>query len=174
MPATHQLAAIITELIPAKDDANPLVAWPGVEVRRYRGRIYAMAPLPQEPGDKVLGSITPDRVHAFNLQPGAGRLWLVPHEGLGLAAEKLMGQRVEVRYRRGGERIRLQVGGPSRELKTLFQERGVFPWARARVPIIYINGEAAAVADDWLAAGFAAASGAKGMRVIWEPVMPVC
>jgi len=44
---------------------------------------------------------------------------------------------VEVRFRRGGELLRMSQGGPSKTLKNLFQEHGLPPWQRDRVPLIY-------------------------------------
>jgi tRNA(Ile)-lysidine synthase len=44
---------------------------------------------------------------------------------------------LRVRFRRGGERIRLPGRGHSHSLKKLLQERGVPPWLRERLPLVY-------------------------------------
>ena len=41
-PSTVQLTRVFEELVPARDDANPEVIWPGAAVRRYRDRLYML------------------------------------------------------------------------------------------------------------------------------------
>jgi tRNA(Ile)-lysidine synthase len=43
----------------------------------------------------------------------------------------------EVRLRAGGERLQLDPRRPRRTLKNLFQEAGVPPWARSRMPLLF-------------------------------------
>jgi tRNA(Ile)-lysidine synthase len=51
--------------------------------------------------------------------------------------------------------------------KKFCQERGIPPWQRSRIPLLYLDGELAAVADLCLCEGFAAAEGEPGIRVRW-------
>ncbi|MDQ7015379.1 MAG: TilS substrate-binding domain-containing protein [Gammaproteobacteria bacterium] len=44
-PSHAQLQRVSAELLVAAQDRQPLVHWPGVELRRFDGRIYAMPPL---------------------------------------------------------------------------------------------------------------------------------
>jgi tRNA(Ile)-lysidine synthase len=46
VPDTRHVARIMGEVLPARPDASPLVAWAGCEVRRYRDDLFALAPLP--------------------------------------------------------------------------------------------------------------------------------
>lgn len=45
-PDSRHLGRIRDELLTARPDRQPLVAWPGAEARRYRDDLYVMAPLP--------------------------------------------------------------------------------------------------------------------------------
>lgn len=45
--------------------------------------------------------------------------------------------RVEIRYRQGGERIRLEGESIHRELRDLFQSHQIPPWIRSRIPLVY-------------------------------------
>ena len=45
--------------------------------------------------------------------------------------------KLAVKLRSGGERLQLDARRPRRTLKNLFQEAGVPPWQRARMPLIY-------------------------------------
>ena len=56
-----------------------------------------------------------------------------------------------VRFRRGGERLRLHAGGGHRDLRDLFQEAGVPPWQRSRIPIVLDgNARVLAIGDLWI------------------------
>ncbi|MEJ2418130.1 MAG: tRNA lysidine(34) synthetase TilS [Exilibacterium sp.] len=84
-----------------------------------------------------------------------------------LALARLQSTRVEVRWRCGGERCRPEGRLHSQTLKKLLQEYGLEPWLRDRVPLVYIDGELAAVADLWVCAAFAAAPGEPGVHLQW-------
>jgi tRNA(Ile)-lysidine synthase len=75
---------------------------------------------------------------------------------------------LQVRFRLGGERLRPAGGSQTRELKKLFQEHGVVPWMRARVPLLYSRGELVAVGDLWVAADAAARNGEPALSVRWD------
>jgi tRNA(Ile)-lysidine synthase len=65
-------------------------------------------------------------------------------------------KRLAVRFRGGGERIRLRPDGPSRTLKELLRERGVLPWMRFQVPLLFAGDALVAAAQLFTAAAFAA------------------
>jgi tRNA(Ile)-lysidine synthase len=131
-PDVERLRRISDELLPAAPDRQPLVAWPGCEVRRHRDRLYALQPLPPAP------ETSPRVVHgsAVQLPPPLGELsWEQPGgEGqclhLAFAAAGL-----------GCERP----GRPAATLKTLFQTAGVPAWLRPFVPLLLLDGQLAGV-----------------------------
>lgn len=98
--------------------------------------------------------------------PGGDRLALVRSEtGLVLAP----GEALELRWRRGGERCRLPGRNHSHSLKKLLQERGVPPWWRDRLPLLYRGDELLAVGDLWLCREpRAATSGTAIWRPVWQ------
>ena len=86
-----------------------------------------------------------------------------------MSAERLRSELVTIRLRRGGERMRPDCGRPRRTLKNLFQERGVPPWRRDRLPFIYCGEELVSVPGIGDACEFQAAPGEPGLIVTWEP-----
>jgi tRNA(Ile)-lysidine synthase len=64
-----------------------------------------------------------------------GELRFAPGEGI--AAEHVSAGGFEIRLRAGGERLQLDPRRPRRTLKNLFQEAGVPPWARERMPLLF-------------------------------------
>jgi tRNA(Ile)-lysidine synthetase-like protein len=53
----------------------------------------------------------------------------------------LPADKVEVRFRQGGEKIKIPGRQGSHDLKKIMQERNVPYWLRDRVPLIYVSGE---------------------------------
>ncbi|GMQ95941.1 MAG: tRNA lysidine(34) synthetase TilS [Gammaproteobacteria bacterium] len=159
--ATH-VRGILDELVTAPDDAMPIVSWPGTEVRRYRDALYAQAPLPAHDASRAIvwnpGSV---------LELPHGVLEAAIAEGRGLSVERCANARVEVRFRQGGERIRLAGHRHSTALKKLLQTTAVPPWLRDRVPLIYVDGELAAVAGLAVGNTYAAGGRACGWVVSW-------
>lgn len=160
-PPPRQVEAVETELMPARPDAAPRVAWPGAEIRRYRDWIFLMPPLAPVPED---GETVWDMEAPLPLPPGCGWLTAVPERGGGLRRDA---GPFSVRFRRGGERLRLPGRGHDTELKTWLQTAGVPPWTRARLPLIYAGDRLAAVADYLVCEGFAAATDETGYRPHW-------
>ena len=161
-PSAVQADRILTEVVLAGTDRNPVARWPGAEVRRYRDLIYAMVPL------TAVGSTAVWRWRRGEpcVLPH-GRVEAISALGAGLRASAWGSTVVEVRLRRGGERCRPPGSHHTRSLKKLFQERGIPPWQRNRMPLIYIDGVLAAVGELWVCEPFCAASAEPAWLLKW-------
>jgi tRNA(Ile)-lysidine synthase len=161
VPAADQLQRIHDEVIGARPDAEPCLRWPGAELRRYRDLLYAGTPLPAPP----------DGVRRWRLGPPCvfehGTLYAEQCSGGGLRRAACPDDTVEIRFRAGGERLRPAGRRGHRELRLLFQEQGVPPWQRDRIPLLFADGVLAAVADLWVAEEFAAAADEPAWRISW-------
>jgi tRNA(Ile)-lysidine synthase len=72
-----------------------------------------------------------------------------------------------LRTRRGGERL-LTGAGHHKDLKHLFQEHGVPPWWRDRLPLLFLRSGAG---EELLAVGAIASSPqaeALGLELVWQ------
>ncbi len=154
------LRSIITDLLPAREDAQPVVRWDGAEVRRYRDRVYLL-PQSAEPAPMAARRIESGWVE---LGAGMGLLRLENDADTGLA-DAVVAAGLEVRQRQGGEEIKLAGQRHTKKLKKLLQEEGVVPWMRDRVPLLYSGGRLVAVADLWIAEG---AVSAPGSAIHWD------
>lgn len=163
LPSARMLSSMAQQLANAGADRQVLLRYPGGEIRRHRGYAYAMAPLADAPSDSLAW---PDPTSPLALPPGLGLLGLESTRG-GLDPAQLTGRHVEVRFRRGGERIRLSGQRHRKLLTELCRQVGIAPWVRDRLPLLWVDGELAAVAETWVAAAFAARSDAVGMRLRW-------
>ena len=122
-------------LLDAREDATPIVAWRGAELRRYRDLAYAMATLPVVDGS---WRVEWDGASGLELPFGLGALSV--RESVGASAPPTViptvARKLTVSFRRGGERMRVRASGPNRAVKDLLQELGVPPWLRDRVPLV--------------------------------------
>jgi tRNA(Ile)-lysidine synthase len=165
-PPATRLYQAVHELIPAREDAQPLVTWPGAELRRYRNHLYvmpAMTSLPDEPAQVL----RPEE--ALELGPGMGRLALNPDVSKGISPE-LADAGLRVRYRHGGEVIRPAGHDCTHKLKKLLQQEGIVPWMRERLPLLYAGDQLVAVADLWVAEECARDA---GFGVSWRDRSPL-
>ena len=163
MPSAAVLERIDRDVLHAAPDAEPLVCWGDVRLRRYRDRLYL---------DDVHEEGDPSR--CLDWRPGhplvlpGGQLSAVAAQGEGVAARHLPDAPLQVRFRQGGEALRPAGRREHHTLKHLFQEAGVPPWERARAPLIYRGDALLAVAGYWVNAEFQARADEPGMRFMWS------
>jgi tRNA(Ile)-lysidine synthase len=145
VPDSVHLSRIQREVLEARPDRSPLVAWRGCEVRRYRDDLFAMPPLPAVP------AVPPLRWDnaVLDLPAGLGRLLLVDELGKPLAPVSVPGLVLSVRFGCEGLTCKPAAGSRHRKLKHLFQEAGVPPWLRPYVPLVFSGAELVAVGDLW-------------------------
>jgi len=88
--------------------------------------------------------------------------------GRGIAAALVDGRKLSVRLRVGGERLRPDARRPRRSLKNLFQEAGVPPWRRERLPLLFCGGDLVWAPGLGVDAAWQAAGGASGIVPEWR------
>jgi tRNA(Ile)-lysidine synthase len=75
--------------------------------------------------------------------------------------------KIEIRFRQGGESCRL-VGRPTKSLKKILQEAHIEPWLRDRVPLLYRDEELICIPGIGVCEHAAVKSGETGIEVIWQ------
>ncbi len=154
-PDHRRLREIAGPMLAARGDALPQVRWRGAELRRHGDRLIALQPAAAAvPAAAGMRSSWDWRAQPWLPWPGGGALGRVRdrHGDVRLAA---LPARLEVRLRRGGER--LAVAQHHLALKDLLQTQGLAPWERAAVPLIVHQQRIIAVADLWLDRAYAVA-----------------
>jgi tRNA(Ile)-lysidine synthase len=171
MPDAVHLERIRVELPAARADAQPLVRWEGGEVRRFRQRLHALVPSAAPSSQTIEHRWRWRRQPVLELGAGLGRLRWVQDANGAIAAARLPAV-LRVTARVGGERIRLRTTGPNHAVKELLRERGVVPWERERVPLVFAGETLVLVGDLFVAASFRADpaddSPQQRLRLVWE------
>lgn len=138
-PSLAQLTEI-ERLLETSSDASPLIKIENHEIRRYRDTLYGFTTQIKEiPSPQVWDLKQPLYIPILDRS-------LYPEE-IPVALKRHLDncQKVEIRYRQGGERIQLGGHPHHHSLKKLLQEKAVPPWLRDQLPLLYGDDELLAV-----------------------------
>lgn len=166
VPSDAPRAEIARQAANASEDSTPLIAWPGTEVRIWDGRLHAMPPLALPPAAwQAQWNGAP-----LVLPAGCGELRPEPASPASTHATAApIDPPLIIRFRRGGERIRLAGDPHTRELRDLFQQARVPPWVRMLCPLVYARDALISVAGLWTSASGNTIFNALGVRPRWAP-----
>ncbi len=132
LPSAAVLQCVIDEVCLAKQDSVPMMAYADVEIRRFQDQLYFMSSLPEHNAAKILKCNSTDDL---KINEHITLSWQQT-DGQGLS-EELITAGLTVRFRQGGEQIQLPKQAHHKSLKHLFQEWGVPPWQRNRIPLLF-------------------------------------
>lgn len=164
---SKKLSILQSGVISADAQAVPVLRLTKIQLRRYRDQLW------------LLPVQMPDSMNEITLF-WEGEICELPH-GLG-CLKRLRGKngihpelwqsRVEVRWRQPNAKCQPVGRKGSRSIKKLAQDRGIPPWVRELMPLIYINGELAAVAD-YCIADAVSSSEADSWVIEWHPSLEI-
>jgi tRNA(Ile)-lysidine synthase len=138
--------------------ARTLIEHDGARLRVYRGKVVA---------DQAVTAFAPI---AWRGEPSlpipalGGELRFRRARGKGIDASKPL----RVRLRAGGERLQPDAKRPRRTLKNLFQEAGVPPWERDRLPLLVCGDDLVWVPGLGVDARYRAPKNAPGVLPEWR------
>lgn len=165
-PAEIKLRHGLEQLLSAGPDRMPLVTWGRVQLRRYRDHLYALEfdPFPDDDSaqPRLSDACDWDGRGRMDLGPLRGSLRFMRQDGV----EVDVPMHWVVRFRSGGERF--AVGGQHKTIRNLFQERGIVPWMRSHIPLLYRADQLVAVGDLWYANDIGADDARNSVRVAWD------
>jgi tRNA(Ile)-lysidine synthase len=158
--------AKLLEMLKQLSSRSAKVAHDGKLLRVYRNKIFL------KKNEK--------KVAEFKPQPWNGELRLpLPALGGELRFKRVRGQGIksalldkksfQIRLRSGGERLRTDARRPSRTLKNLFQEAGVPPWERERLPLLFCGADLVWAPGLGVDAKFLSAGGESAILPDWRP-----
>lgn len=163
-PSATLLADLRASVVATDVDRVPHVDIDGMRVFRHRRVLYAerIEALFAIPASQAWQWREP-----LSLPAGAGQLCVSTSGGGGLARARLP-ETLHVRFRSGGEQLRLPSKKIHRTLKNLLQEADVLPWWRERIPLVYAGERLCAVGDLWIEADMQADPDEAGVKIEWQ------
>lgn len=162
-PSEAKLVEMLKQL--TSGGRRTLIEHDGARLRVYRGKIVE---------DRGAGALTP----AFTPIAWKGeRRLAIPELGGELRFRRTRGRGIAasarplgVRLRSGGERLQPDPRRPRRTLKNLFQEAGVPPWERDRLPLLVCGEDVVWVPGLGVDARYRAAENASGVLPEWRRI----
>jgi len=139
LPSETILQQIIDSVCQAAEDAMPHVEWQQCEARRYQGLLFLNRQPNQLDTDAVY---TISSSQDLSLNPEQYLSWQASENGIKTG---LIDDGLTLRFRQGGEKIKLAGKTHHQSLKKLFQEWQIPPWQRERIPLIFTGDELIAV-----------------------------
>jgi tRNA(Ile)-lysidine synthase len=141
-PSEAKLSEMLKQL--TAQGSRTLIEHDGVRLRLFRGKVFVA-----------------------NEPAGEGDIRFRPARGKGIDAE-LAKKGFTVRQRSGGEKLQPDPRRPRRTLKNLFQEAGIAPWQRERLPLLYCGEDLVWVPGLGIDARYQAAKNAAGLVPSWS------
>jgi tRNA(Ile)-lysidine synthase len=157
-PSEAKLVEMLKQL--TSKGSRTLVEHDGARLRVYRGKVIQDA--------DVSGSFTPidwKGEPRLPIPELGGELRFRRARGKGIAASA---RPLRVRLRAGGERLQPDPRRPRRTLKNLFQEAGVPPWERDRLPLLTSGDDVVWVPGLGVDVKYRAAKNASGILPEWR------
>lgn len=162
-PSERRLGEFLRQVRTAAPDGRVRLDLPGWQLHAWRAGVWLV------PAVDAAQPILWRGEAALELGAGRGRLAFRDAVGEGIGAEHAHAGGLTVGWRVGGERLQQRRGGPRYRLKKLLQERGIPPWMRGRLPLVYVGSELAWVAGVGFSEAAAAGSGEPGWVPEWTP-----
>lgn len=149
MPTEKNLQTIVNEVVLANESANPEIKIQRHSFRRYRKKLYCLKENHKNIWEE---GAWPEGLMQLKLTDRQSLTLLDAPKGI----PKLIwdNSEVTIKFRQGAEKIKLPERDGRHSLKKLFQEKAIPPWERSQIPLIYINGDLAAITDLWISADF--------------------
>ncbi|ACQ66981.1 tRNA lysidine(34) synthetase TilS [Candidatus Hamiltonella defensa] len=151
MPSRDQLARLWKEVALAKSDAQPYLQCGEYQIRRFREHLYLFKSSKKSQPCPALFSIkwpfTPESENKLVLPDHLGELKCTPYrsEGQVIRAPQ-KNEVISIRFGLTGN-IKILGRDRSRHSKKLWQELGIPPWERKRIPLLYFNETLIAAAE---------------------------
>ena len=164
-PSMRVLNAGINILL-NKESINPSMVWDNYCIKRYLNKLYFLDASQLEPNQNF-EPINWKIKMPLRLDNDGGLLKVKLVRGRGLSLNKC-DQNLTIRYRIGGESIKLVGHKITKKLKNLFQENHILPWVRDKIPLIYNKAELIGVADLWIHDDYTASKNEQGFLIDWQ------
>jgi len=157
MPSRAVLQQIVRQLQSESHDTHSLVSWAGIEVRRFRDRLFILKAVKHDP-TQVFELLTDKSLVISSIEKTVALKQEFESESAYFLSNEIMSLPLSIRFRQGGELLKPAGRSGSHTLKSLFQEAAVPSWQRDRIPLLYAGDELVAIVGYWIADKFAVKS----------------
>ena len=161
-PSEAKLAEMLKQL--SSRGARTKLLHEGKALRLYRGKVH----LEENPRATEFRSVSWHGEPRLALPALGGEMRFRKARGKGIAFDSAGKNLFSVRLRRGGERLQPHAGRPRRTLKNLFQEAGIPPWQRERLPMLFCGEDLVWVPGVGIDVRYQASGARSGLVPAWQ------
>lgn len=150
-----QIQTLMSDVVQAKHDAEPVYQWGQQTIRRFAGALYVVPVNPLQPATESMATIeiTTDASEIHLLSPFSGTL--ISSQGV---KSGLVSGEYQMAFYQASMSAK-PLNRPTKPLKKWFQECAMPPWLRASWPIIMKHGQVACVPGVFVCDGHAVENG---------------
>lgn len=174
LPSYAVLDNALDQMIGSKADAEPIVSWGDLQLRRFNKKLYLLPFKSDDPNYSFKKKKGLELLEKYSIKWDGSSQLILPDSSSLCVKRKIKGglrmdfkKNLEIRFRSGGERCKPKGRSGSNTLKKLFQEYSLEPWLRNNIPLIYIDNHLAAVGDLWVCDEFCAEPDELGIQLEW-------
>jgi len=161
-PPQTILNEIINAVLYAAIDARPLIQWQNFEIRRFQNKLYLSQNISRfDPTQTFIWQ----PVEPLCVENAGIRLRTVNSDNGPRFKIDLINKPLQIRFRQGGERIQPVGRKHHYRVKSLFQQAGIPPWERNKIPFLYFEDKLIAVGNRWYAAHYCAGGNEPGWQL---------
>ena len=160
-PSETRLVEMLKQL--TSGGARTALRHDGAVLRVYRGSV-----LVDTPQAVTFSALEWNGEPRLRIPQLGGELRFRKARGKGIAVDSSKETRYSIRLRSGGERLQPDPKRPRRTLKNLFQEAGVPPWQRERLPLLFCGDDLVWAPGLGVDARYQARAGRAGIVPEWR------
>ena len=167
VPNTARLMELIRQIRESEGSRSCMIRWRDGELRTYRSLLHLVPP---QPSPVFRGTRTWATDETIDITAAGIRLRSVPRRGQGLRIPVPGAAGLILDWRQTGEKIRPNGSPHIRSVKNLFQQAGIPPWERIRIPRIYVEQKLVCIPGLAVDSKYAAQTSDDGHEVLIEPL----
>jgi tRNA(Ile)-lysidine synthase len=136
------------------------------ELRVYRGELFLLPHRPAPPDSPVEFTVE-SALEKGKIPWAGGVIHLTRAQSGGIGRKTIGADPLVFQTLKGGERMKPHPNRPRKSLSKLFQETGIPPWERRRLPSLWLSGRLVWVGGIGVDAAFSCARGEEGITLAW-------
>ena len=148
-PSADILQRVVDDAVHSRNDCEACIRWQNNEIRKYRGQLYIQSMMSLHDATQ---SYQWDLKQPLDIDSLQLTLTCEQLDRFGVNLTDI--ENLQVKFRQGGEVMRPRGRGCQKDLKTLFQEQGVKPWERDRIPLLFHQQQLIFVWGYWIGEGY--------------------
>jgi tRNA(Ile)-lysidine synthase len=168
VPNTRRLMELIRQIRSGGASRKAAIRWRDGEIRAYRSDLY-LIPVQPDPCFRGIRAWLPEK--PIDIDAAGIRLRSMRRQGRGLRIPVRGVTRLALDWRAKAEMIQPAGSAHRHSVKKLFQQAGIPPWERVRIPKLYLGEKLVCIPGLVVDRQFAAQGADMGLEILIDPLI---